>query len=370
MSLVLASALVTGGCSSSHLLPDSDPRGPDARGDSEGSAEADGAREGSSASTDGTDDPGRAGSGGSGPSTILGDDDRDSTDAQSDPADGDAPGMEAGCNLPVVDTAAILDGAGAQRFALAQDYCATIVRDDCLEGMGGSSFIAAGAAGCSDDASIVACAQDQLYTYELFMTSPCDTSWTEAMRCLTAAAPDVDCSARGLHSWLVGNSFCKNEKDALSACLDEHHVEQRVTGTRTTCDYGTGVTNQCNVWCAVDGRNFLLECGGPEGLPMRCTCDVNGSSLGDWDLGSAEIIYAADCADAAARAADGACTSRLDCCFQYEDGGATQCACGSDPTSLGFDTCEELAAFADGEVVAGCPNNGVILPCWPPPCAG
>jgi hypothetical protein len=121
----------------------------------------------------------------------------------------------------------------------------------------------------------------------------------------------------------------------------------------------------------VIGTNgFSLECGGPAGLPLRCTCSVNGVSLGDMDFGAERITYVNDCASAAQLAADGTCTNRLDCCVHYVDNGKDECICGSDPTTYGYATCDALAAGVSGEVVSICPQyESPFGTCWPPPCA-
>jgi hypothetical protein len=118
--------------------------------------------------------------------------------------------------------------------------------------------------------------------------------------------------------------------------------------------------------CPVGDDYFTLECGGPPGVPMRCVCSVNGIPMGDSDLGPTSTIYANDCQDAAARAANGVCTNRLDCCIAYFDGERDACRCGSDPTALGYPTCEAAAQSVSGEVVTICPRfENDPGGCWP-----
>jgi hypothetical protein len=102
---------------------------------------------------------------------------------------------------------------------------------------------------------------------------------------------------------------------------------------------------------------------------MRCTCSINGhpfnegSTLSGW----VEPIFVSDCEDAATQAADGLCSNRVDCCFEYFDGVNQACFCGPDPAPLGYDSCEALANYAEGQVVDICPQWADPPPsCWPP----
>lgn len=89
------------------------------------------------------------------------------------------------------------------------------------------------------------------------------------------------------------------------------------------------------------------------------------------DFGVGAAFYANDCADAASRAANGQCTNRLDCCFEYFDGQNDVCACGSDPALLNVPSCDAAAQAGGGQVVDICPQFKVDpVGCWPPGACG
>ena len=89
---------------------------------------------------------------------------------------------------------------------------------------------------------------------------------------------------------------------------------------------------------------------------LRCTYGVNGHRFGDEDFGLLAVIYADDCTDAALRAANGEYTNRLDCSIEYSDGNAERCIRGSDPSLLGYPSCESAAARVGGRAVYICPQ--------------
>lgn len=138
-----------------------------------------------------------------------------------------------------------------------------------------------------------------------------------------------------------------------------------------TCFYGRGPDSTCDITCSM-GTNYAgLTCAGPEGLPQECSCSINGTPLNEGSIAAPTLdpIFITDCADAAQQAADGLCTSRIDCCFEYFDGLYQQCMCGADPSELGYEGCEALSDSVMGTVVELCPGWQINAPtCWPPPC--
>jgi hypothetical protein len=164
---------------------------------------------------------------------------------------------------------------------------------------------------------------------------------------------------------------CPDENDALLACVGENSTWGDVEGTYTSCAYGPGVTSECEAVCQVGENYATLDCSGPGGVPMRCSCSVNGIPLNEGQIlvGTPDPIWVNDCEDAARQAADGLCTSRLDCCFEYSDGQNDLCMCGANPERAGFDSCEALADSVMGHTVDICPQyENPPGTCWPPPC--
>lgn len=215
------------------------------------------------------------------------------------------------------------------------------------------------------------CEEDMLENY-LGLYASCDAEWKSAVACGTTATYDTLSECQSVNPGSLSSSPdepCKSEKLALKACANGNDPWTSVTGSQATCSYGPGVLAPCEISCPVGANTFSLSCTAKPGLPMQCGCAVNGSPIQDW-FPSANI-YAADCADAASLAANGVCTNRLNCCFEYNDGQKDVCTCGSDPSLLGYPSCQAAADFAGGKVVDICPkyapNTGG---CWPPARAG
>lgn len=163
---------------------------------------------------------------------------------------------------------------------------------------------------------------------------------------------------------------CGMESDTLLECEEEYSTRVEVEGSYTTCGYGPGASEgECEVGCWTPDHYSDLHCSGPDGLPMRCNCSINGKPFNEGSTihGWVESIFVSDCEDAATQAADGLCSNRVDCCFEYFDGTNQVCSCGPHPAPLGFDTCEALANYAEGQVVDICPQwANPPSSCWPP----
>lgn len=267
-----------------------------------------------------------------------------------------------------------------ERAALIHDYCVTAMRDHCGSSLAdGDSIVGWGALTetCSPEELLLGCKQDRLYEYTQRVAEPCDDEWRTAIACAAQATYDPIEACPRADIFLAGQGgegICEPEKLALSNCALANLtglIGEPVTGTHATCSHRPSrYGDSCVVSCDDQTNAFELRCDGPEGLPLSCSCSVNGNELRD-DLVLNSAIYAADCGDAVLRAANGACTNRLDCCVSFVDAGVEQCACSSIPNSFGYASCEQMAAAASGQVVPICPqyefNQGT---CWPPPCTG
>jgi hypothetical protein len=259
-----------------------------------------------------------------------------------------------------------------ERAAVIHDFCVTAARDGCIGQMGGSSYISdLLSEQCSDADRLRACEQDQLYQYIQQVEPPCHAAWRVAMICGAGASFVDACNSAALSGDSSRDDMpCRREKEAFWACVNENTTWDDVTGSRAKCSFGAGAFSPCEVACEVGDNFFSLECGGPAGVPLRCGCAVNGQFINEGDFDFYQTIYADDCEAAARLAADGECTNRLDCCFEYPNGDETLCRCGSDPRKLGHETCEALASSVDGRVVPICPQYEFEPgACWPPPCA-
>lgn len=325
----------------------------EARSTSAGSA---GASDGSGAASDGS----AASSDGSGGSESGASDSNTAGASGSQSTDGALP-----CDLPQPapiqnPTPELLDAE-----SLIHDYCVTLANDGCLDDLlTATMLIAPQTIGCSIEDRIVSCEQIHLYQYvishaEYAAYAACEAEWQAGIRCATAAPYDTNTCLNAANGHL--GAGCLAEDEALTACLQPFNDSwASITGTRATCSYGPDYYGraQCEVECMVgpDGfvNGFGVLCGGPDGLPLRCTCSVNGHDLGDDP--STGPLYVSDCQDAAQRTADGWCVNRLDCCFEYVDGTTQKCTCTSDPGLLGATSCDSAAKAYGGTVVSICPQ--------------
>ena len=158
-------------------------------------------------------------------------------------------------------------------------------------------------------------------------------------------------------------SSCSRENDALVACLDKNSAMVTVNGTYASCTYAADSDSGCSIRCQFGTNYAALTCSGGSGVPKQCGCAINGHVLVE---GDDPPTFVNDCAEAARQAADGLCTSRIDCCIKYVDSGKDVCAC-VDPKRRGYESCQAMATFAQGTIVDICPQ---LLPdpgaCWPP----
>ena len=150
--------------------------------------------------------------------------------------------------------------------------------------------------------------------------------------------------------WVAFLTLAGAERTALSECTLNNPTGGTIVGSRGTCGYDMGPFADCNVGCPISPNHFRIQCGGPTGLPLRCSCAVNSYDVGDldWEVGT---FYASDCRDAATRIANGEwCTNRLDCCLKYVEHGEEKCRCGSERG------CDDLARYYGATYVDTCPQ--------------
>lgn len=262
------------------------------------------------------------------------------------------------CNLPVPPPVENPTAEALERDRVSQELCEKLASLDCLPS-GGTSFISDQTTTCSLDDRIKACAMDRASEYEQ-VPPECRSNWVDVVNCALGASYDrMTCRLAEPSSLGGDDDPCGAEKEVLWACVDESVEQHRVDGTRTSCHYGPGVFTDCDVECEdVDGRNFGMECFGPEGLPLRCSCYTNGILVDEDNFGDTDVMYASDCLDAATQAANGRCTARLDCCLDLGARFNNECVCG-DPVLANLDSCADATTRYAGDtavVVDMCPQ--------------
>jgi hypothetical protein len=214
------------------------------------------------------------------------------------------------------------------------------------------------------DDQIDACVTEVLWTYSAGMPSPCEDAWFKDIACGAASTFDAP-ACEGAYSFgfpFGPPSQCATENAALLACVAKNPGWVEVEGTYATCGYATNPAADCSVSCEFGANSALLTCKGALGLPKQCGCAINGHIV----IPGPNPIFVRDCEDAARQAADGLCTSIIDCCIKYVDAGQEVCAC-RDPRTFGYDNCQAMAKVAQGQIVDICPQLAVDHgACWPP----
>lgn len=269
------------------------------------------------------------------------------------------------CHVPSLEPPA--DPSGEMRWALAREYCETIEAQGCL---GSAIQFWYAVDDCSDEELLRACQYLVLEVHSSSIATECENLWSAAIAC-AAQSFGEGCLNHGFDYPYGTMGACPEENDALLVCQADYPAWNEVEGTYTTCLYGPGTTSACEVLCPVGENHATLDCSGPDDVPLRCGCAFNGVPLNEGSVvaGMPDPIWVDDCEDAARQAADGMCTSRLDCCFEYFDGRNDLCTCGAIPERAGFDSCEALAESVMGRTVAICPQyERSPSTCWPPPC--
>lgn len=211
-----------------------------------------------------------------------------------------------------------------------------------------------------------ACVAQVLWYHNYNVSPECEDVWRTDIACganSTFAQPA--CYDVGTLGPYGATKTCAQENAALFDCTQQHSTNVAVAGSYATCSYSSASVSAsaCVVTCQLGQYSAELDCTGPEGLPKQCGCKINGHVLT-----GPNPIFVSDCADAAGQAADGLCTGKLDCCFEYLDQNKQACRC-EEPAEYGYDSCEAMMAVAQGRRVDICP---ALLPddtgggCWPP----
>jgi hypothetical protein len=221
-----------------------------------------------------------------------------------------------------------------ERDRLIHDYCANVIRQDCLDRQG-SRGVSDQTRGCSTEQRIIGCQQDVLFDHLQRPGPECDDAWRAMVRCKAQATFDPDCNGASLGAGEIPPKVCPQEVLHLFACGRTNPTPPtEVKGTRTTCTIYTsghpGIgAGQCLVGCDVDPKSLgSSRCSISE--PRRCDCVVNQHVLGGgaW---SDQAFYEGTCEQTAQAMADGEwCTNHLDCCLEYVKDGVKRCDCGAE----------------------------------------
>jgi len=243
-------------------------------------------------------------------------------------------------------------------WTAVEAYCQSLGKQGCLANAVDLP------ASCTMDARVDGCVQQVLGSYAAQVPSACQDAWRQDIACgATSVFAAPLCEGANLLGGTYGAAAtCAAENAALSACVQKKDsIESHVEGSYADCAYWEE-GGACTVFCQFGGNDAALTCQGAEGLPRQCSCSINGHVL---TPSGGSPVFVNDCADAARQAADGHCTSRVDCCIQYVDEGNEVCDC-FDPKSFGYDSCQAMADFGNGKIVNLCPQLMPIGGCWPP----
>jgi len=251
------------------------------------------------------------------------------------------------------------DPATLTAWSAARAYCESLSKQGCFV----DGILVSVPVSCSDADRVEACVAQVLWTYPGTMASPCEDAWLKDLACAAASSFEPPfCEGANILGYPYGPpSSCALENNALVTCAEKNSRWVHVKGTYADCSYAPTSEPNCAVSCEFGGNDAALTCTGGAGLPKQCGCAVNGHVIYGPDP-----IFVRDCEDAARQAADGLCTSILDCCIKYVDAGQEVCAC-RDPRTFGYDSCQAMAKVAQGQIVDICPqlafDHGA---CWPP----
>ena len=231
------------------------------------------------------------------------------------------------------------------------------------------------ASSCGVQVRIAACELDDTLAYNLGIPAACNDEWLAAVKCADGVDYSGACrdSDSGVPPFPLGlipivhlqspgymGEPCRPERQALEDCVEKENPYSTVKGKRTSCGYRTAANDPgvCNVLCdAGNSEYFDSECEGVSGGPFQCGCRLNGVPLTDDAFGYNPRFFGTSCQDIAQQMSDGECIERVNCCFTWMGvQGKSGCACVSDPTLVGYDTCEGAAAATGGMVVDLCPR--------------
>jgi len=251
---------------------------------------------------------------------------------------------------------------GAQeQWALARAYCVALGDQGCLTSGAPNSV-----PGCTVDEAVESCVAQLLWFHDN-VASECEDVWRKDIACgakSTFVGPICD-GASTFGPTFGSVEACAAENVALLDCNQQHSADVEIAGSYTTCYYPSGAApdSACRISCQVGEYPVQLNCSGPQGLPKQCGCMING-----FTLPGLQPVFVNSCAEAAQQAADGLCTGKLDCCFEYLDRDKQACMC-VEPADFGYASCEAMMAAGQGQRVDICPGLlqvGAGTGCWPP----
>ena len=240
-----------------------------------------------------------------------------------------------------------------EQWAVARAYCVALGDQGCLTNGAPNSM-----PGCTVDEGVESCIS-QLLWFHQNDAAECEDVWRKDIACgakSSFVAPF--CNGADTFGPTFGSTeACATENVALLDCEQQHSADVEVAGSYTTCYYQSKAVTAtaCDVNCQVGQHSVQLDCSGPEGLPKQCGCAING-----FGLPGLQPIFVNSCAEAAQQAADGLCTGKLDCCFEYLDRDKQACLC-VEPAEFGYASCEAMMAVGHGQRVDICPG---LLPSW------
>jgi hypothetical protein len=260
------------------------------------------------------------------------------------------------------------DPHAAERRALAEESCNLLTKNPCLTWAG----LRGDDPRPTSEETIARCVQ-AVETGYVDYGDRCWDGWVASMECGIARTDYCPCSEDGCFFSPQFASFggrCDAAFAALTTCITAGVTIGTETGRAG--DYSWNVNaNGCQAYGAImDGPTVVdslsADCKGPPGGAQECFCNVNGNFLGDQtdavaNGGTYVSWQASDCRDVARQLADGRCADILDCCFTWistSQSGATieQCGCGSNPSRIGYESCEAFAASGSATVVDYCPR--------------
>lgn len=263
------------------------------------------------------------------------------------------------------------DPHAAERKKLADSLCGLLEEYPCLYSNLQLTFPDPKASRAKQAAQ---CSQDfQVQAYSLFGDG-CFAEWAQEMKCFIGLPRQCPCSGNDCDVGLPGGqpSRCPAEEQALNDCWSKSPIGSSgdASGARGTCTWYKDRNGVCGAACMApapdpNGAFLSVTCDGSPSGAQACNCEAAGVPLYDWKPNNSlygASFYADDCPDVGQKMADGACASVLNCCFTWqpvpEPGkqSVQQCSCTSDPKSIGYASCEDLATKGGGQVVDICPQ--------------
>jgi len=250
------------------------------------------------------------------------------------------------------------------RWTRARDFCTTLGAHDCFR-----TGVIMTSLACTAGQMIDDCMAQALWFHDEYIAPECEDAWSKVFECGASSGSAAGlCTQTSLYGLAMAPpATCAAENAAVRECWEQYKPSDgvEVTGSYAKCYYANGPSS-CTVRCPVGEQTATLACQGKNGSPMQCACHINDHAVNAYDA-----VFVNDCAEAGQQAANGLCSSLLDCCFEYADGAKQSCMC-TDPARFGYSSCEAMMAVAAGKKVDICPEllpNPPSAPeggCWPP----